>query len=329
MEPFTIERPRDLAQAIAASSVTGAAIIAGGTELINWMKDGIVHPRHIIDITGLSELDYVRSTDDSLTIGALARMSDVARNGDVRDGFPAIAEALEAGASQQIRNMATMGGNLLQRTRCPYFRADTDLPCNKRRPGSGCAGIGGADRSLAIFGGSEHCIATHPSDLAVALAALDATLRVEGPQGSRAIRLIEFYRLPGDTPHVETVLTRGELIVEITVPRSPAARNSHYLKIRDRASYASAIVSAAVAIDRDGDLIREARIALGGVAPRPWRLSEVEANLAGVSVRDTTALRASLEPAFVDARAGQHNGFKIELAKRVAVRALQIAGGQA
>jgi xanthine dehydrogenase YagS FAD-binding subunit len=190
MQSFTIERPRDLAEAIAAAGSTGAAIIAGGTELLNWMKDGIVHPEHLIDINGLAELDYVRSSDNVLAIGALTRMSDVARNGDVRDALPAVAEALEAGASQQIRNMATMGGNLLQRTRCPYFRADSDLPCNKRRPGSGCAGLGGADRSLAIFGGSDHCIATHPSDLAVALAALDATVRVWGPEGRRSIPII-------------------------------------------------------------------------------------------------------------------------------------------
>jgi xanthine dehydrogenase YagS FAD-binding subunit len=223
--------------------------------------------------------------------------------------------------------MASMGGNLLQRTRCPYFRAETDLPCNKRRPGSGCAALEGEDRTLAIFGWSDRCIATHPSDFAVALAALDATVHVKGPAGARAIPFAELHRLPGDTPERETTLAPGELIVRIDVPASPLARRSHYLKLRERASYEFALVSAALAIDLNGRQIREARIALGGVAHKPWRLTAAETALRGVTLDDASAMRAAVERGFADARTRHHNAFKVELATRMVVRGLQFTGG--
>jgi xanthine dehydrogenase YagS FAD-binding subunit len=224
--------------------------------------------------------------------------------------------------------MASLGGNLMQRTRCPYFRAEVDLPCNKRRPGSGCAALEGEDRTLAIFGGSDACIATHPSDVAVAFAALDAAVEVSGPAGNRSLPLTDFHRPPGGAPERETNLQPGELIVAIIVPASALARRSHYLKIRERASYEFALVSAAVALEMDGSRIRVARVALGGVAPKPWRLAAAEERLRGVTLA-TSSLRAAIEDAFADATPRKHNGFKIELAKRTVVRALQTAGGVA
>jgi xanthine dehydrogenase YagS FAD-binding subunit len=328
MRPFAYSRVSSLTDAIAASAA-GASLIAGGTELLNWMKEGIASPTRLVDINALKALDHISADGERLRIGALARMSTVARHPEVVRHFPALTQALEKAASPQIRNMASMGGNLLQRTRCPYFRAEVDLPCNKRRPGTGCSGYGGEDRSLAIFGGSEHCIATHPSDAAVALAAFDATVAVQGPNGAREITLADFYRLPGDTPHLETTLLPGEVITEIIVPRSVPAPHSHYLKVRERASYEFALVSAAVALDLEGHTIRRARLALGGVAPKPWRLEAAESALAGVSLDDSAALRRALAADFSGARRGNHNGFKIELAQRTAVRALQVAGGVA
>jgi xanthine dehydrogenase YagS FAD-binding subunit len=222
-----------------------------------------------------------------------------------------------------------MGGNLMQRTRCPYFRAEVELPCNKRRPGSGCSALAGEDRFAAIFGWSDHCIATHPSDVAAALAALDASVRAEGPDGARTIPLAEFHRLPGAAPERETELAPGEIIAAIEVPASAVARRSHYLKVRERRSYEFALVSAAVGLDLDGGRIREARVALGGVAPRPWRLRTAESALRGVALSDGSALGRALEADFAAARPRRGNGFKIELAKRAAVRALQTAGGMA
>jgi xanthine dehydrogenase YagS FAD-binding subunit len=325
MQPFEYSRAASLDAAAAAAREAGTALIAGGTELVNFMKEGIAAPARVVDINGLAELDTVRLDGPLLAIGALARMSRVAADPDVVRECPALAQALAASASQQLRNMASMGGNLLQRTRCPYFRAEVELPCNKRRPGSGCAAIGGEDRTLAIFGGSAHCIATHPSDAAVALAALDAVVRVHGVDGTRDVPLADFYRLPGDTPAVETALAPGDVIVEIAVPRSAAARRSCYLKLRERASYEVALVSAAVAVEiRDG-VVRQARVALGGVAPMPWRLRQAEAALAGCAIDDRTALESALAADFAAATPGRKNGFKVELARRAAVRALQTA----
>jgi xanthine dehydrogenase YagS FAD-binding subunit len=329
MRPFTYARATDLPSAIADAGIEGARLLAGGTELLNWMKEGIATPMRVVDINSLSELDYIELNAAELRIGALARMSAVAANEDVKREFPALSVALEKSASQQIRNMASMGGNLLQRTRCPYFRAEVELPCNKRVPGSGCSALEGEDRTLAVLGGSEHCIATHPSDAAVALAMFDAVVRIRGPRGQRDVPINELYVLPGTTPHVETVLAPGEIIVEIALPRSATIASSHYLKVRERASYEFALVSAAASVETDGKVIRAAKIALGGVAPKPWRLTRGEAALVGVALDDETAMHRALERDFEAARPGKQNGFKIELAKRTAIRTLQLAGGEA
>jgi xanthine dehydrogenase YagS FAD-binding subunit len=264
-----------------------------------------------------------------LRIGALARMSDVAANAEVRRRFPAIAEALLFAASGQLRNMASMGGNIMQRTRCAYFRDEDELPCNKRRPGSGCAALHGLNRNQAIFGWSEACVATHPSDLAVALAALDAIVTVRGQTGERSIPFGDFHRLPGDTPERDTTLERGELIVAIEVPASVEARTSHYLKVRDRQSYEFALVSAAAAVATEGGCIRSARLAMGGVAHKPWRLAAAESALSGLSLGDSDGLRSAIAASFTEARPLAHNAFKVELAQRVALRALITAGERA
>jgi xanthine dehydrogenase YagS FAD-binding subunit len=326
MQPFVYERAADLAGAVATlGREPDAMAIAGGTELVNWLKEGIVSPRTIVDLNRVAGLSEIVSEDGSLRIGALARMSDVAAHRAVRAGYLAIAEALDASASQQLRNMASIGGNLMQRTRCPYFRADRPLPCNKRTPGSGCSAIGGYDRTLAIVGGSEACIATHPSDVAVAFAAFDARVEVTGPAGARTIAFEDFYRLPGDAPQRETTLAPGELIITVTVSASPLATRSHYLKVRERTSYEFALVSAAVGVELDGDTVRDVRIALGAVAPKPWRLRAAEDALRGARFTEG-AVRAAVEHALDDARPGRENGFKIELAKRTVVRAMRGIG---
>jgi xanthine dehydrogenase YagS FAD-binding subunit len=330
MQPFAYQRAADVPQAIALlAAEPEAAFIAGGTELVNWLKEGIVQPRALIDINGLRSLAAIEAGPGGLRIGALARMSEVAAHPVVRRAYPAVAEALVRSASQQLRNMASMGGNLLQRTRCPYFRADVPVPCNKRTPGSGCSALHGHDRHAAIFGWSESCIATHPSDVAVVLAALDAVVHVRGAEGERKIALEDFYRLPGDRPQDDTTLRRGELITAIEVPAAPFAARSRYLKVRERTSYEFALVSAAVALDLDGSSIRAARIALGGVAPKPWRLRTAEAALAGRPFTVAT-VRAALDGgAFAGARPRHANAFKVELAKRTIVRALTGLGAAA
>ncbi len=321
MEPFIYRRATDASQALALAAAPGAIFIAGGTELLNWLKEGIVRPGTLVDINGLQDLETIDTAPGRLRIGALARMSEVAAHPAVRRDYPAVAEALVRSASQQLRNMASMGGNLLQRTRCPYFRADAPVPCNKRAPGSGCAALRGADRHAAIFGWSDACVATHPSDVAVAFAALDAVVHVQGPQGAREVPFGDFYRLPGDRPQDDTTLRPGELIVAIEVPASAVAARSRYIKVRERASYEFALVSAAVGIDLDGATIRNARIALGGVAPKPWRLRVAERALAGRPFT-VAAVRAALESgAFSEARPRRANGFKVDLAKRAVVRA--------
>jgi xanthine dehydrogenase YagS FAD-binding subunit len=326
MQAFTYARAVTLADAIGAASDTETMMIAGGTDLLNWMKEGIAVPRRLVDLNELSSLHRIDADEHCLTIGALARMSAVAEHETVRRDYPVLSQALLKSASVQIRNMASIGGNLMQRTRCPYFRAEVELPCNKRRADSGCSALHGDDRFAAIFGWSEHCIATHPSDLAVALAALDATIHVEGSGGKRVIPVSDFHRLPSDAPARDTELGRGEIITSITVPASLLARQSYYLKVRERASYEFALVSAAVGVVAVGGEIREARIALGGVAAKPWRLRSAEEALRGIALSDVLALQQALDADFAEARPLRRNGFKIELARRAVIRALQTAG---
>ncbi len=331
MHPFALSRPTDIAAAIAAHARDAhLAFIAGGTDLIGLMKDCVTLPERLLDINRLPDLAQIEALPDGgLRIGALARMSEVAADPHVRSRFPVIAESLLFAASGQLRNMATIGGNIMQRTRCPYFRDEDNLPCNKRRPGSGCSARFGLNRNHAIFGWSDDCVATYPSDLAVALAALDANVLVRGPSGKRAIPFTEFHLLPGNTPERDNVLERGDLIVAIEVPHRIEGRASHYLKLRDRQSYEFALVSAAAAITADRRWIGSARIALGGVAHKPWRLTAAESALRGVSLDDTDALMTAIAASFTEARPLAHNAFKIELAQRVALRALETAGARA
>ena len=329
MRTFSYERLSVPGAAVAAlGDDPQAVLLAGGTELVNWLKDGIVRPARVLDINRLPGLSAIEVDATGLRIGALVRMAELAAHPEVRRDYPAIPEALLRSASQQLRNMASMGGNLLQRTRCPYFRAEVELPCNKRVPGSGCSALDGEDRSMAIFGWSKRCIATHPSDVAVALAALDAEVTLQGPDGVRSVPVTSFYRLPGGDPGRDTVKERTELITGITVPPSAVARRSWYLKIRERASYEFALVSVAAGVELDGSgTIREARLALGGVAHGPWRLPAAEQSLIGVHIDDRDGLRAAIEGSFSAARPRRHNGFKVELAKRTVVRTLRTAAG--
>ena len=277
MHPFSLERPADLAAALALRAQAGRTdadveYIAGGTDMVQLLQENVRRPVRLVSLAGLLD-NTVEVTAQGLHLGASATMADVAANPKVAAEYPVIAEALLNSASPQVRNQATMGGNLLQRTRCPFFRDTGYSACNKRAPGSGCAALGGENRWHAVLGGSEHCIAVHASDLAVALVALDAVVHVRGSRGERTVPLAEFHRLPGATPHIETVLRPSEVITAIVVPSSPAARRSHYLKVRDRASFEFAVVSAAVALEMQADgRIRQARVALGGVGTRPWRL---------------------------------------------------------
>ncbi|MHB8432886.1 MAG: FAD binding domain-containing protein [Candidatus Tyrphobacter sp.] len=315
-----VESPSSALTAIASDA--RARFIAGGTTILDLMKDRVEDPPLLVDINALP-LRAIEQRDDGLHIGALARMADVVEHPLVREGFPAIAIALEQAASPQLRNMASIGGNLLQRTRCSYFR-DVATPCNKRAPGTGCGALAGEHRRQAVLGTSDRCIATHASDLAVALVALDASVHISGLLGSRAIALREFYREPGDTPQVETALEPGELITEVAVPALPYARRSTYVKVRDRAQYDFALASAAVALDLVGGTIREARIALGGVATIPWHAPAAERALAGAPAAREQFERAA-EEALAGARGFGQNDFKILLAKRTLVRALEIA----
>ena len=331
MHPFAFSTVDHPAEAIAAHARDPeVAFIAGGTDLIGLMKDRAAHPERLLDINGLPDMARTEALPDGgLRIGALARMSEVAANIEVRRRFPVVAEALLFAASGQLRNMASIGGNIMQRTRCAYFRDEDGLPCNKRSRGAGCSALHGLNRNHAIFGWSEACVATNPSDLAVALAAMDASVIVRGLTGERAIPFTEFHRLPGDTPERDTALVRGDLIVSIEVPARAEGRASHYLKIRDRQSYEFALVSAAAAVATDGRRIRSARLALGGVAHKPWRLTATEVALRGISLDETDALRSAIATSFADARPLAHNAFKVELAQRVALRALQTAGARA
>ena len=330
MHSFTLSTVVDARNAIETHGRDPhAAFIAGGTDLIGLMKDRAALPTHLLDINALPGMaDVTARPDGSLRIGALARMSDVAAHPAVRQRCPVIAESLLFAASGQLRNMASIGGNIMQRTRCAYFRDADGLPCNKRKPGSGCSALHGINRTHAIFGWSESCVATHPSDLAVALAALDAIVHVRNAAGDRAIPFSEFHRLPGDTPQNDNVLSRGELIVGIEVPARAESRSSHYLKVRDRQSYEFALVSTAAAVATDGRSIASVRLAMGGVAHRPWRLTAAEAALRGLSLDDEVRLKAVIAHSFSDTRPLAHNGFKVELAQRCVLRALQTAGAR-
>ena len=294
--------------------------LAGGTTLVDLMKLEVERPSRLLDINRLPLTRIEELPDGGLRIGAMVRNSDLAQNDAVRTRYPMLTQALLAGASPQLRNMATTGGNLMQRTRCYYFR-DLAAHCNKRAPGSGCDALEGYNRIHAILGTSESCIATHPSDLCVALVALDAIVRVRSARTERSIPFEEFHLLPGHSPHRETALGIDELITAVDVPSLPFASRSLYVKVRDRASYAFALASAAVALDLDGGVIRDARIALGGVGTKPWRAHEAERALIGKTA-DGTAFRAAAEAALASAQPRRHNAFKVELAKRTLLRAL-------
>ncbi len=332
MHPFTLERPRDLAAALALRAQAGrtdatAEYIAGGTDMVQLLQEYVRRPERLVSLAGLLD-NRIEAGPQGLRIGAGATMAEVAAHPAVAERFPVISEALLNSASPQVRNQATIGGNLLQRTRCPYFRDVGYAACNKRAPGSGCAAIDGENRWHAVLGTSENCIAAHASDLAVALVALDAAIELRGAGGARTLMLNDLYRLPNATPHLETVLEPGEVIEAVTVPAGSAARHSHYLKVRDRASFEFALVSAAVALDMDGPRIRRAHIALGGVGSKPWRVPRVEAALAGANL-DPAALRSAAALASDGAQGRGQNDFKIELMQRAIVRAVEIAGARA
>jgi xanthine dehydrogenase YagS FAD-binding subunit len=329
MDAISYERATDVSAAIKAGQQPGVAFIGGGTNLLDLMKGGVAKPIKLVDITHIAGLGAVTSLPDGgLRIGALVRNSDAANHAWIRERYPLLSQAFLAGASAQLRNMATVGGNLMQRTRCYYFYDTGFQQCNKRAPGSGCAALEGNNRIHAILGASDQCIATNPSDMNVALAALDAIVRVNGPQGERTIPFAEFHRLPGDHPEVDTTLKPGELITAVDLPPPLFAEHSHYLKVRDRASYAFALVSVAAALQMDGDTVKTARIALGGVAHKPWRATATEDMLTGKPLsRDTLQRAAAL--AVRDAKGYRENGFKIELAQRAIVRAVSTAGGVA
>ncbi|MFC6487091.1 FAD binding domain-containing protein [Nitratireductor sp. GCM10026969] len=328
---YTIADSADAAVAQFAEAGGAARYIAGGTNLYDLMKLGIERPVHLIDVSRIEGLDAIETEGDVLRFGSRALMADVARAPVVRDEYPVLAESLLKAASQQLRNMATVGGNLLQRTRCMYFRNGAGAsstvgvyPCNKREPGSGCAAIDGLDRTQAVLGTSDACTAVAPGDWPVALTALDAVIEIFGPEGTRNVPIADFYRLPGDTPHREFNLDPGELVTAITVRKTPAGRASTYHKIRDRESYAFALASAAVAVEMEGESVRAARIALGGVATMPWRASTAERAVTGSALTPELALEAG-QAAFAEARPGRQNAFKTDLGARVVADALMIA----
>lgn len=315
MRAFTLGR----AATLGAASTEDGMFIAGGTDMMQLLKDDVFAPEHLTDLLPVLG-ERVTEGPDGLRIEAGARMADVAAHPLVARGYSVIATSLLASASPQVRNMATIGGNLLQRTRCAYFR-DTGFACNKRAPGSGCPARDGENRMLAILGTSDQCIATHASDLAVALVALDAVLELQGPAGARDVALTEFHVLPGDTPHIETVLRPGEVIVAVRVPASPFARAARYLKVRDRASFEWALLSAAVALDLDGRTIRDARVAIGGVGTVPWRSHAAEAALRGQPA-DPAVFELAAAAAVATATPREGNAFKVALARRTVARAL-------
>jgi xanthine dehydrogenase YagS FAD-binding subunit len=329
MQSFEFLRAGDASAAVNASAWSNTAqqgasvrFVAGGTTLLDLMKLNVERPVRVVDINRLPLDKIEQLPDGGLKIGATVRNSDLAQNPIVRRDYAVLSQALLAGASAQLRNMATTGGNLLQRTRCMYFR-DTSTPCNKREPGTGCSAIGGANRTLAILGTSEHCIATNPSDMNVAMAALEATIHVQGIKGARRIPIADFHLLPGNTPQRETVLEPGDLITHVTLP-PPAPGSRSFLKLRDRTSYEFALASAAVVITVADGKVARARVALGGVGTKPWRSTDAESLLTGQPVGDT-AFRRAADAALRDAKPQSQNGFKAELAKRCLVYALRQA----
>jgi xanthine dehydrogenase YagS FAD-binding subunit len=326
MNRFDYVRPATMSEAVAAAAVPGSAYLAAGTNLLDLMKGGIVSPQRLIDVSSLPGLERIEPLPDGgVRIGALVRNADLAHDPIVRKRFPAVAEALLSGASAQLRNAATVGGNLLQRTRCAYFY-DSASACNKRQPGAGCDARGGENRLHAVLGWSESCIATHPSDFCVPLAALGAVVEIEGQAGRREVELEEFHLLPGTTPERESVLAPGELVVAVRLPGAATrfAAHARYLKLRERTSYAFAVVSAAACLRIEDGVIAEARLALGGVAAKPWRARAAEAKLARVRPNSECFHRAA-EAALAEARPSGDNAFKIELARRIVVRALTLA----
>ena len=327
MNRFSYVRAGTVDEAVQALVADPAAkVIAGGTNLIDLVKYNVERPTRLVDVTRIAGLDAIQEVDGGLQIGALVPNAAAAYDKRVVERYPLLASAILAGATPQLRNAASTGGNLLQRTRCYYFY-DTGTPCNKREPGSGCPAIDGQNRILAILGTSEHCIATHPSDMCVALAALEAVVRVVGSDGERRIPFAEFHRLPGDTPEIDTNLGRNEIVVAVELPGQGYARHYTYLKLRDRLSYAFALVSVAVGLEMDGDQIGRARIALGGVAHKPWRDREAEAMLEGRPA-SRESFEAAADHVLRGARGYAHNAFKIGLARRAIVRALlQAAAG--
>lgn len=324
MKQFTYVKPMTLATAVTAIGKPGTKIIAGGTNLIDLMKKGVQAPDRLIDINALPEKE-ISTTTDGLHIGALALNSVVSENAAVVKLQPLLSMALKAGASPQLRNMATVGGNIMQRTRCVYFY-DTTMPCNKRVPGSGCGAMGGYNRMHAIFGTSNKCIAVHPSDMCVALAALDATVIVTGKKGTRRIPFTKFHRLPGDNPELDNHLATDEMILSVEIPENNFAKNSYYLKVRDRQSYAFALVSVAAALDIRNGLIQNARLAMGGVAHKPWRLFDAEKALTGKPATEENFKAAALI-AMQGAKGYEYNAFKLKLAPATIVEALKHASG--
>ena len=329
MRPFEYIRPASLAEAVLtmedAREPSSDAILVGGTTLLDLMKLDVMEPRRLVDLRALEgELGHIRAEPDALHLGAFARMADVAADHAILADYPVIAQSLSLAASAQLRNMASLGGNVLQRTRCAYFRDPSWSACNKRVPGSGCAAREGANRTHAVLGTSDHCIATYPGDFAQALIALDAKVVVVSRRGARTVPFAELHRLPGATPHRETRLEHGEIIVEFVVPARSWTWRSLYLKVRDRQSYEFAVASAAVAMDLDGDVVRDVRIALGGVATVPWRAREAEAALEGGPLTEAAAQSAA-RTAFASARPQSHNAFKVALGEATLVRALREA----
>jgi xanthine dehydrogenase YagS FAD-binding subunit len=325
MNPFQYSRPVETAGAISLlAKYPDAHFLAGGTNLIDMMKMGVAAPPRLVDINRLP-LKGVEKTATGLRIGALATNSEVADHQLILENYPLLSLAINAGASPQLRNMATVGGNMMQRTRCPYF-FDTTMPCNKRKPGSGCGALTGYNRMHALFGASDHCIAVNPSDMNVALTALDATVHLRGPHGTRKISFPDFHRLPGDHPELDNILRPGELITAVDLPAAAFKNHVHYLKIRDRTSFAFALVSVAAALDMDGGVIKEARLVMGGVAHKPWRLSAAETFLKGRQAGDETFQQAA-QLAMQGAKAYEHNQFKLKLAPNAVRQALKLASG--
>ena len=325
MNQFQYIRPAEAAGAIKAlAKDANSYFLAGGTNLIDLMKMGVITPTKLVDINQLS-LKSIEKINGGVRIGALATNTEVAESKLVLENFPLLSLAINAGASPQLRNMATVGGNMMQRTRCPYF-FDMAMPCNKRVPGSGCGALEGINRMHALFGASDKCIAVNPSDMNVALTALDATVHISGSKGSRIIKFADFHRLPGEHPELDNNLQKGELITAVDLPFSPFKKNVHYLKIRDRTSYAFALVSAAVALHIENNIIQDARLAMGGVAHKPWRLKTAEQYLKGKAINEATFKEAA-QIAMEGAKAYEYNRFKLKLAPNAIIQSLKAASG--